>query len=79
MLPRLANSFLAIHKIPQDKLELVNCRIADNILLLAGRWLLRQNLLSPLGQFLIFSGIKKTCVLISRLVSGVKARPGNLS
>jgi len=74
MLPRLVNSFLDIHKIPRDKLKLVNCGVTDNILLSAGRLLLRHNLPAPLGRFLIIYGIKKNYVLISRLVSGIKAR-----
>lgn len=77
MVLRLVNSFLSIYKIPQDKLYLVDCGISDNCFLLAGRLLLRFNLLAPLGRFFIFGGIKKIYGRLAQLVSEVKDGSAN--
>lgn len=78
MVYRMVESFLAIYKIPEDDLSLVDSGVRDNGFLLAGRLLCRSDLLTPLGRFFASIGVKKSYGKLAQLVLDVKTGLANL-
>lgn len=78
MVYRLVESFLTIHKIPEEELSLVDSGVRDNGFLLVGRFLCRSNFLTPLGRFFASIGVKKTYGRLAQLVLDVRAGLANL-
>lgn len=69
---RMVESFLYIHKIPQEQVNLIDSGIRDNGLLLAGGLFCRFNITGSFGRYLTTLGVKKTYDGLTRLVADVQ-------
>jgi hypothetical protein len=69
---RLVESFLRINKIPPNSLIIVDSGVKDNWFLFAGCLLKRIGLITSLGRFFTYTGIKKLYGTLTRLRGGVK-------
>lgn len=75
---RLVSSFLSMHKIPEDKLSLIDTGLRDNLFIAAGKILIKIKIFIPLGKYLTFLGVKKCYPTLSKLVFDIRSGLANL-
>ncbi|MCL5290496.1 MAG: DUF3189 family protein [Firmicutes bacterium] len=68
---RLIDSFLDLYRLPKEEFYMVDTPARDNALLVAGQFLRRMPLFSPLGLYLVRLGLKKEYGGLSSLVQKV--------